>query len=218
MAEDHEVDNDSLRAKVSLKKYGNDRPTDATTSSAVFQDSPVTSPASSVLRFACTLGLALPLVAGCDSGDDAGAATGTEVGDTEANDSSDSEGTITVMVDDGTIYELVDVSSCDTSFTDPSGLPLSNGYDLTGRTADGAFLLSVGRAGFDDESVVFAGALEGDFDDEGQNAKMLYRLDRDTLDLTVDGANVTGTVGSTAIGPTRPHGDNALFTIDARCG
>lgn len=218
MASDHEPGNDSLRPKARLKKSGNDRPAGATTSSAVFQNSPVAPPPSSILRCAGTLGLALALAAACDSGDDARAATDTEMGGAETDDSGGSEGTITVTVDDGTIYELVEVSSCDTSFTDPSGLPLSNGYDLTGRTADGAFLLTVGRAGFDDTSVVFAGSLEGDFDDEGKNAKMLYRLDRDTLDLTVDGANVTGSVGVEAIGPTRPHGDAALITIDARCG
>ncbi len=167
------------------------------------------------------MGLVLTLAtSGCDSDDDVDAATEADATGSEPSDDGSGgggEGTITITVDDGTVYELVDVTSCDTSFTDPSGFPLSNGYDLTGRTADGSVSLTTTRAGLDDDSAVFAGGVEGDFDHDGRNPRMLYRLEGDGLDLTVDGPNVTGTIGGSAVAPTRPHGDTTSFTIDARC-
>lgn len=126
-------------------------------------------------------------------------------------------GSITLTVEDGTVYEFTVVTSCDTSATDPSGFPLTNGYDLGGRTADGEFSFTAGRAGFDDENAIFVGALEGDFDDEGKNSKMIYTLRGDGDDLTADGASVSGTVEAAPIGPTRPHGDATTITVDATC-
>lgn len=160
--------------------------------------------------------LVLVLVSACDTADEGADATDTEV-DGTGTEGGSGDATIIVTVDDGTVYELVDVTSCETSATNPSGFPLDNGYDLAGKTADGAFGFTAIRAGWDDENAVFSGAVEGGFDENGLNATMLYRFNADSLTLVVDGTDVTGTVGSDAIAPTRPHGDTAVFTIDARC-
>ena len=164
-------------------------------------------------KSALILGLGLALASACDSAQE-GEETDTEASGDEAG--GESTARITVTVDDGTVYEL-DVRSCDTSVTDPSGFPLSNGYVLSGETVDGEVDVFVSRAGLEDDDTVFSGSIEGDFDEEGRNAKMLYSFDRDTLTLQIDGAKVTGSVGSRAIGPTRPHGDNPVFTFDADC-
>lgn len=171
---------------------------------------------ATLLRCATILGLALTFTSACDPAEET---SDTEGNDTESGQGSedDNEARIFVTVDDGTVYELVDVTSCRTSATHSSSFPLDNGYDLAGKTADGAFGLTAIRAGLDDEGAVFSGAFEGDFDDNGLNSKMVYRFEVNTLTLTVDGPDVVGTVGSTAIAPTRPHGDTAVFTIDARC-
>jgi hypothetical protein len=154
------------------------------------------------------------------SGEDEG--TDSEAGADEGTDESASEAdttgaSITLTLDDGTVYEIVDISSCETSATDPSGLPLPSGYDLTGRTSDGAIRFQATRAGFDEDGAIFSGVLEGEFDDEGQNATMLYALDGTGLELSVDGATVSGAIASKAVAPTRPHGDNPLITVDATC-
>ena len=180
----------------------------------MFNDAPHRIPLS---RTAAVLGLLITLSAACDPADGESSATDTEAGGDETQGMGEGGARITVTVDDGTVYELTDVTSCDTSVTNPSGFPLSNGYDLAGSTADGAFGLTAIRAGLDEENAVFSGAVEGDFDENGLNSKMVYRFDQDALTLFVDGANVAGTVGSDAIAPTRPHGDHAVFTIDARC-
>lgn len=200
-------------ARKTSKKVGNGPALAATISLAVLNHAPQL---RHLLRSATILGLALTLCA-CDPADEESGATDTEATETESGSEGEGDARITVTVDDGTVYELVDVTSCETSATNPSGFPLANGYDLAGKTADGEFGLTAIRAGLDDENAVFSGAFEGDFDENGLNSMMVYRFDQDSLTLTVDGANVTGTVGSTAIAPTRPHGDNAVFTIDARC-
>ncbi|MBV1857893.1 MAG: hypothetical protein KUG77_05730 [Nannocystaceae bacterium] len=180
----------------------------------MFNDAPHRIP---LWRTPAVLGLLIALSAACDPADGESAGTDTEPDGDETQDMGEGEARITVTVDDGTVYELTDVTSCATSVTDPSGFPLSNGYDLAGRTADGAFGLTAIRAGLDEENAVFSGAVEGDFDDNGLNSKMVYRFDQNALTLLVDGASVAGTVGSDAVAPTRPHGDHAVFTIDARC-
>lgn len=169
-----------------------------------------------LLRSAALFGLVLPFSPACDPAEEESDETAAEAGETESS-GGEGDARITVTVDDGTVYELVDVTSCETSATNPSGFPLANGYDLAGKTADGEFGITAIRAGLDDENAVFSGAFEGDFDENGLNSRMVYRFDQDTLTLMVDGADVAGTVGSTAIAPTRPHGDNAVFTIDAQC-
>jgi len=197
-----------------MEKVGNGPAAVATITPAVIIDAPQI---GLLLRSAKVLGLVLALTAACDSADGESDGTDTEADEDESGGESEGEARITITVDDGTVYELVDVTSCDTSVTDPSGFPLDNGYDLAGRTADGAFGLTAIRAGLDDDNAVFSGAVEGGFDENGLNPTMLYRFDADSLTLMVDGADVVGTVGSDAIAPTRPHGDNAVFTIDARC-
>lgn len=151
-----------------------------------------------------------------DSSADEGAVEeGTSAEDSD--ESSSSGGTATLTIADGTVYEFV-LTTCDTSDTDPSALPLDNGYDIFGQTDDGAFEVQLVRAGFTNDDVVFAGALEGDFDDEGKNAKMLYSVNGDTVALTATGTEISGTMMLRAVGPpTRPHGDETEATLDAQC-
>ncbi len=117
---------------------------------------------------------------------------------------------------DGTAYEL-DMSSCETSENGAEGFLIEDGYDVTGRTADDAFLASFNRAGFDEDSVVQIVTLEGDFDENGKNAGILYNNVPDTIDLTVDGGKVTGTVTLKPILPNKPHGDESVATVDISC-
>lgn len=134
----------------------------------------------------------------------------------DSGESSSSGGTATLTIADGTVYEFV-LTTCDTSDTDPSALPLDNGYDIFGKTDDGAFEVQLIRAGFTNDESVFAGGLEGDFDDEGKNSKMLYSANGETVALAATGTEISGTVALKAIGPTRPHGDETEATLDAQC-
>lgn len=180
--------------------------------------SPRSPQSGSLARYASVTGLVLALATACDSADEDPGATDTEDAETESASEGDAQGTasITVTVEDGTVYEL-DVRSCDTSVTDPSALPLSNGYILSGQTPDGGIDLFVSRAGLDDESVFESGSIEGDFDENGLNARMVYSFLPETLTLQIDGGTVMGSVSARAVGPTRPHGDNPVFTIEASC-
>ena len=173
-------------------------------------------------------------VVGCGSDDDSGAAPSEPdavtdeadaVGEPEAGElaapanpseesTGGSEGTATLTMVDGTDY-VFEMTTCETSNTDDFELPDS--YDLFGRTADGAFTFQLTRAGLDEDFISQVGTLEGDFDDEGRNANMLYNADLDDEPLTVDGAIVSGTFMMSAIGPTRPHGDEVAVILDARC-
>ena len=169
------------------------------------------------------------LLAACGGGDDestettiepsADATTEPSSSDDTSEPESDGDGDASaiITIDDGVVYELVELSSCDTSATDPSGLPIATGYDVTGWTADRSIRFSATRAGFDEDGAIFAGLLEGGFDADGKNASMLYSLDGPGLDLVVDGATISGTIGSKAITPDRPHGDTPLITVDVRC-
>ena len=176
------------------------------------------------------LASALVLVAACGSDDDTGT---VEEGTTEGSTASDvdtaeagseaegagetsSGGTATLTTADGTVYEFV-LTTCDTSDTEPNALPLDNGYDIFGRTADSGFEVQLIRAGFTNDDVVFAGGLEGDFDGEGKNAKMIYSASGETVALTATGTEISGAVTFRAIGPTRPHGDETEATLDAQC-
>ncbi len=180
-------------------------------------------------------GAALLLLSACGSSDDDSAASGGDDGSVGASaddgsdapaseddsntddDGSGGDGTGTLTMADGTVYEF-ELTTCETSNTDSAALPLSNGYDAFGKTSDGAFSLQIIRAGFDDENAVMSGGLEGDFDDNGQNAGILYAADADSLNLlTVDGANVSGEISFRGIGPTGPHGDDAVGTVEVSC-
>ena len=152
-----------------------------------------------------------------DSGSDSGAeATAADlVPSDQSETSAGGEGaTATLTMVDGTVYTF-EMTTCETSNTDDFVIPDS--YDLFGRTADGEFTFYLGRAGLDDDFITQVGALEGDFDDEGNNAAMLYNADLDNEPLDVDGAIVSGTFMMSAIGPTRPHGDEVGVILDARC-
>lgn len=175
---------------------------------------------------------ALVSMSACGSGDDdSGASDADDSGavddDTPADDQpADDEpaddqpatggggGTLTLA--DGTVFSLT-MSTCDTSENGAEGFPIENGFDLFGRTSDGEFTVQLIRAGFDEESVIDTAGLEGDFDDDGKNAQLLYTDVNGTLVATVDGGNVSGTVTLKAIGPNRPYGDETAATFDVNC-
>ena len=145
------------------------------------------------------------------------ASTDSDTDDAPAPDTSSGDGTGTLTMADGTVYEF-EMNSCDTVDTDPATIPLAGGYDLSGSTSDGEFRFSLARLGFDDEVAVAVGALEGDFDENGQNEEILYTASRESLDLiAVDGGNVSGEVAFSAIGLTRPHGDDTTATVEVNC-
>ena len=200
----------------------------------------ITSGTSTSARGLAAVALAaLLLLSACGSSDDDNGASGSDDGssdtladDTGSNadsnaddadsnaddDSSGGDGTGTLTMTDGTVYEF-EMTTCDTSNTDPAALPLSNGYDVFGKTSDGAFSLQIIRAGFDDANPVTSGTFEGDFDENGQNAGILYAANSDSLNLlTVDGANVSGEVTFRGVGPPgRPHGDDAVGVVEVGC-
>jgi hypothetical protein len=124
-------------------------------------------------------------------------------------------GVTTITMSDGTVY-AIELSSCDTTSTDSAFL-LPDSYDISGRTSDGAIRFYMARAGLSEDFITQIATLEGDFDEGGQNAALLYSDINDSYDLTVDGANVSGTFSLRAIGPTRPHGDEVGVTVDVRC-
>lgn len=125
-------------------------------------------------------------------------------------------GTGTITTADGTVYDFT-MRSCDTSENGSGTFLIEDAYDLSGSTSDGAFTFGFIRASLEDESVPGVGSFEGDFDDEGKNAKMLYTNGGEPMELAVDGGSVSGTFPVRAIGPTRPHGDNTELTVDISC-
>ncbi len=153
-----------------------------------------------------------------ESQTDDGDASNTEAVDAPAaapeESSGGGEGTATLTMVDGTDY-VFEMTTCETSNTDDFVIPDS--YDLFGRTADGEFVFQLTRAGLDEDFITQVGTLEGDFDDEGENNLMLYTADLGTEPLTVDGAIVSGSFMMSAVGPTRPHGDEVAVILDARC-
>jgi len=145
------------------------------------------------------------------------ASTDSDTDDASAPDTSSGDGTGTLTMADGTVYEF-ELRDCDTVDTDPATILLAGGYTLSGPSSDGEFRFTLARLGFDDEVAVATGSLEGDFDENGKNEKMLYKVSRESLDLiAVDGGNVSGEVAFSAIGPTRPHGDDTTATVEANC-
>lgn len=187
-----------------------------------------------VLPFAVVALVVLGALTACsDSGDDSDATPASDADGTSADGgavteptddtgtheddaptSGDGSGTLTMG--DGTTLTFV-MSTCDTSENGADGLPVEDTYDLFGTTADGAFQMQFIRAGLDDDFVVETATLEGDFDEEGKNAGVLYSRVVDTLALTVDGGDVSGTVSLSPIGPNRPYGDMIDATVAVSC-
>lgn len=173
----------------------------------------------------------LGLVA-CGSGDDDGGAadvddTSTATENTPADEQPDDGqaaddqpatggGTGTLTLADDTVFAL-SMSTCETSETGADGFLIEDGFDLFGRTADGEFTVQLIRAGFDEDNIVDTGALEGEFDENGKNAELLYNEVHESLIATVDGGNVSGTVTLKPIGPNRPYGDEIDATFDINC-
>ena len=176
------------------------------------------------------LSAALIGLVACGSGDDDGGvsdadatasatdgATAAPSDDAPADDqpaTGSSTGTLTLA--DGTAFSL-EMSTCDTSENGSEGFVIEDGFDLFGRTPDGEFTVQLIRAGFDEETVLVTAALEGEFDDEGKNAQLLYSKVADTMTATVDGGTVSGAVTMKPIGPNRPYGDETAATFDISC-
>ena len=136
-----------------------------------------------------------------NSGEDAGSSAGSSSG--------------TVSMADGTDYTFT-MSTCETSDTE-SYIEEGDFYDINGTTDDGAFAISLGRAPYGDGTAIETALFEGDFDDEGKNAGINYSDVADTMALTVDGGDVSGTVTLSPIGPNKPHGDEVVATVDISC-
>lgn len=135
-------------------------------------------------------------------------------GEVDAPTSGSGSGTMTLS--DGTTFTFA-MTTCETSENGADGLPLPDSYDLFGATADEAFTMQLIRAGLEEEFTAETASLEGDFDEDGKNAGIIYSKVVDTLDLSVDGGNVSGTVTLSPIGPNRPYGDEVEATVDVSC-
>lgn len=148
------------------------------------------------------------------SGADASAAS--DAGADEVDAPAPGSGSGTLSLSDGMTYSF-DMSTCDTSENGADGFVVPDSYDLFGTTADGAFTVQLIRAGLDEDFIVETAGLEGNFDENGKNAGILYTKVVDTLALKVDGGDVSGTVSLSPIGPNRPHGDQIDATVDVSC-
>ncbi|WP_158412199.1 hypothetical protein [Ilumatobacter nonamiensis] len=191
------------------------------------------SPRPTVALVAVTVGV-LAALTGCGGSDDDSDATSApqvEAGSTDADSAAaptdtagsgadvapaSGSGSATLTLADGTAFTF-EMSTCETSENGADGFLVADGYDLFGATADDAFRMQLIRAGLDEDSIVQTASLEGDFDEEGKNAGILYTQVVDTLALTVDGGDVAGTVTFSPIGPNRPYGDEIEATVAVSC-
>ena len=150
--------------------------------------------------------------------DDAASTTSDEPADDQPADDQPATGssTGTLTLADGTTFSF-EMSTCDTSENGAEGFLIEDGFDLFGRTSDGEFTVQLIRAGFDEDSIIDTAGLEGEFDEEGKNAGLLYSEVNETIVADVDGGNVTGTVTLKPIGPNRPYGDEVGATFDVSC-
>lgn len=142
----------------------------------------------------------------------------TEVEETEAeSEAARGSGSGTVTMGDGTVYEIVNLTQCDTSATDPSGFPLETGYGIYGSTADGTVEIFFSRAGLDDDDAFFGGGIEGDFNGDGETDELLYSAQSGTEDISIDGPSAFGTVEVRSLGREDPHGEESTVEIDFTC-
>lgn len=181
------------------------------------------------VRSALFFAMTLAAVAACGSDDDSDTAApdvAETTDDSGSSDDADSDdgtsggddtaaGTSTITVD-GTTHEL-DVRDCKGSNTDSSAFPFPDHFSLSGGAVDADLDFNIARNGPADELFVQVGALEGDGDENGQNEKLLYVAQMETLDFTVDGPDVSGSVNVSAIGPTRPYGDETVVDFAFDC-
>lgn len=122
--------------------------------------------------------------------------------------------TATLSLADGTVYELV-VSSCVTNETDSARLPITDGFEVAGKTADGIFEFSILRGGFDDDPYQ-SGIASADFDQSG-GQQTSYNVDVGTMIYAVDGASVSATFTLGEFGKKGIHGDTVEATLEAHC-
>lgn len=132
----------------------------------------------------------------------------------EAGEAGSGPQTATLSLADGTVYELV-VSSCVTNETDSGRLPITNGFEVSGKTADGIFEFSILRGGFDDDPYQ-SGNASADFDQSGGQLTS-YNIDVETMVYAVDGAAVSATFTLGEFGKKGIHGDTVEATLDAHC-
>lgn len=147
-----------------------------------------------------------------DSGSDAGSDTGSDTGDGDAGGAG-----VSTITFEGTTYELDDMGDCEGSNTDSSAFPFPDNFSLSGGDSDSGLRFNIARNGPEDELFVQVGALEGAFDENGKNNEITYVAQMDTLDFTVNGPDVSGSVTVRAIGPNRPYGDETVVDFDFDC-
>lgn len=144
------------------------------------------------------------------SSDDTTSTDDTDSGSGDSGSSGNGTGTATLA--DGTVLEF-EMVSCDTNDND-DGYTVDPGYDLSGNAEDGTYIQLL-RAGFDDDSVVANGSLEGEF---GTGIEITYSAPADAnMNLAVDGDSVTGTVSMNVIGNEAPLGESIEAEIDIAC-
>lgn len=175
------------------------------------------------IRSALVFAVVLALVAACGSDDDSATSApddaietaGDSTDESASSDDSSGAGASTITVD-GTTHEL-DVGDCKGSNTDSSAFPFADNFSLSGAAVDADLEFSIARNGPADDLFVQVGALEGDGDETGGNEKLLYQARMDSLEFTVDGPDVSGSVDVSAIGPTRPYGDATVVEFSFDC-
>lgn len=185
--------------------------------------------AVTLVRSALITAALLTALAACGSGDDSEAAPSDDTATTDDSEAGDDLGTessttagdaggsgASTITVDGTTYEL-DVGDCEGSNTDSSAYPFPDNFSLSGGAVDADLDFYITRNGPADELFVQVGVLEGDGDENGENEALVYRAQMETLDFTVDGPDVSGSVNVRAIGPTRPYGDETVVDFDFDC-
>lgn len=151
------------------------------------------------------------------SGDESDDGTGDDEGSGDDDaEGSDTAGASTITFE-GTTYELDDMGDCEGSNTDSSAFPFPDNFSLSGGNSDSGVQFNIARNGPEDELFVQVGALEGEFDENGKNNEVTYVAQMDTLDFTMDGPDVSGSVTVRAIGPNRPYGDETVVDFDFDC-
>ena len=160
---------------------------------------------------------------GNDDGSETAATDAPDAPDAPAADASDApasggsgNGNGTLTLDDGTVYTF-EMSTCETSDTDPDSFLVDPGFDAFGRTSDG-FTLQLIRAAFEESpDLQPTVGFEGSYDENGVNPEIQYLRDGDA-DLQIDGGRIFGEVTFTDFFSIDPiHGEGFVATVDVDC-